>query len=47
MLAPAANQQGTDPKSVNDILAMRQADKMGWDRMELVDRIERPERRTK
>ncbi len=31
LLALAANQDGTDPKSVNEILAMRQSDsKMGW-----------------
>ena len=30
LLALAAKQDGTSPKSVNEILAMRQTDKMGW-----------------
>jgi hypothetical protein len=30
VLALAAKQDGTSPKSVNEILAMRQTDKMGW-----------------
>jgi len=30
LLALAANQDGTSKKSVNEILAMRKADKMGW-----------------
>lgn len=30
LLALAANQDGTDPRSVNEILAMRQTDRMGW-----------------
>jgi len=30
LLALAANQEGASPKSVNEILAMRQTDKMGW-----------------
>ena len=29
-MALAAKQDGTSPKSVNEILAMRQTDKMGW-----------------
>ena len=30
LLALTAKQEGTSPKSVNEILAMRQTDKMGW-----------------
>jgi len=30
LLALAAKQDGTSPKAVNEILAMRQTDKMGW-----------------
>ena len=30
LLALAAKQDGTNPKSVNEILSMRQTDKMGW-----------------
>jgi len=30
LLALASKQDGTSPKSVNEILAMRQTDKMGW-----------------
>jgi hypothetical protein len=30
LLALAAKQEGPNPKSVNEILAMRQTDKMGW-----------------
>jgi hypothetical protein len=30
LLALSANQEGTSSKSVNEILAMRQTDKMGW-----------------
>ena len=30
LLALTAKQEGTNPKSVNEILAMRQTDKMGW-----------------
>ena len=30
LLAVSAKQEGTSPKSVNEILAMRETDKMGW-----------------